>query len=1020
MYRCLLLTIAVWGIFMSSANPLLADAGATPIAMPRFVSVMAQKQISKSASLFDWTNAINQTCKPTFAPVIKTSLPDLHRLSSWVSWGSKLLAVQELQLEHPVGTDVSCGFILDFANVNVGNNSSLTVRIRNTGDVNLTVTTPLTITGANANQFSITTQPVSPIAGLNFSDFVVRFTPTTGGAKTATISIVNNDSDENPCEITLTGTGVIPNDNCGSATALTVHPDETCSSPTSGVTTGATQSIAAITCNANTGNADDDVWYSFVATSTSHVITVDGAANMDAVIDLRSGACDGTNIGCASSTGGGGTEELTATGLTISSTYYVRVYDYSTGGGNFTICITTADPPKHFRSKGTGLWSDETNWEVSATNMAPWVEALFPPDESQLSITIQSGHTITNDGNLVIDQVTVASGGTLDVTGGSLTIAEGDGTDLMVTGTLINSTTSGFTVSSGAEIVIAGTYRHNPTSGGGYITSMTWNSGSTCEIIKATAAPGNLNQTYHHFTWASTNQGATTINVVGALKTINGHFNVNATGTGALRLTGPSPNTLNVGLDVSIAALATLDLGDGSATSSLIIEGSLTNTGTIDLMDGGSANGYVSLKASLNNTGTIIENTTGIDCRIIFNGTTTQSASFGTLTNRVNVELDNGTGVSLSTIDLTLGSSASLIFTNGQLILNGLDLILLTSGSTITGASASNYVRTNGAGNVQREVGTSGTLFPVGRSAYNPMTITRTSGTTILAVQVIDAVNLLGFSGDPVTTKVVNRTWDVSLVTGSVGTLSLTAQWNGSEEIGGFDRSQSYLSHFISGTGWVGDTPANASGSDPYTRTRTGITSLSPFAMGSAGSPLPIELTHFDAQPKGEQVEINWATSAEINNDYFSVQHSTDGQVFRELDQVKGAGTTAVPQAYSLMHDAPVRGTNYYRLQQVDFDGAFSYSLIRVVDWNRNDDNSDDWAIRPTVSNTTINLLRQHRLEGTVSYTIYTPAGRPVGSGSIPAGTEQHPVDISNLSGGPYFIQIDGKDGVWNGRFVKG
>lgn len=1016
MYRCLLLTLAVWGIFMSSANPLLADAGATPIAMPRFVSVLAQKQISKSAPIFDWTNAIKQTCKPTLAPVIKTSLPDLHRLSSWLSWGSKLLAVQELQLEHPVGIDVSCGFILDFANVNVGNNSSLTVRIRNTGDDNLTVTTPLTITGANANQFSITTQPVSPIAGMNFSDFVVRFTPTTGGAKTATISIVNNDSDENPCEITLTGTGVIPNDNCGSATAITVHPDETCSSPTSGVTTGATQSIAAITCNANTGNADDDVWYSFVATSTSHVITVDCSANMDAVIDLRSGACNGANIGCASATGGGGTEELTATGLTISSTYYVRVYDYSTGGGNFTICITTADPPKYFRSNGTGLWSDETKWQVSLNNVDGWVEALFPPDESQLGITVRSPDIMTIDGNLIIDEVTVATGATLIVTGGSLTIADGAGTDLDVLGTLTNSTTSGFTINAGAEIEVSGTYQHNPPTGGGYISNMTWNSFSTCTIIKATAAPGNLNQTYHHFTWASTNQGSTTINVVGALKTVNGDFNVNATGTGALRLALGSPNTLNVGLDVSILSGARLELGDGSASSSLIIVGSLTNAGTLNLMADGSANGYVSLKGNLNNTNIITESTLGTDCRITFDGTS-QDASFGTLTNRVNVEIDNGTIVSLSTINCSLGADASLIFTNGLLELNQYDLIISSTG-TITGASTANYIQTNGAGGLQREVGTSGTLFPVGRTSYNPMHITRTSNSCVLEVQVVDAVNLLGFSGDPVTTKVVNRTWDVSLVTGSVGTLSLTAQWNGSEEIGGFDRSQSYLSHYT-GSGWIGDTPANASGSNPYTRTRTGITSLSPFAMGSAGSPLPIELTHFDAQPKGEQVEINWATSAEINNDYFSVQHSTDGQVFRELDQVKGAGTTAVPQAYNLMHDAPVRGANYYRLQQVDFDGAFSYSPIRVVDWNRIDDNSNDWAIRPTVSNTTINLLCQHRLEGTVSYTIYTPAGRPVGSGSIPAGTEQHPVDISNLSGGPYFIQIDGRYGVWNGRFVK-
>src|SRR6218665_2298078 len=86
------------------------------------------------------------------------------------------------------------------------------------------------------------------------------------------------------------------NDNCANAITLT---SATSFSGTSGTTVGATQSLPAITCNAQTGTADDDVWYKFVAVATIHTVKVIGGEGFDPVIDVRSGACNGTNIACA-------------------------------------------------------------------------------------------------------------------------------------------------------------------------------------------------------------------------------------------------------------------------------------------------------------------------------------------------------------------------------------------------------------------------------------------------------------------------------------------------------------------------------------------------------------------------------------------------------------------------------------------------------------------------------------------------------------------------------------------------
>lgn len=130
-------------------------------------------------------------------------------------------------------------------------------------------------------------------------------------------------------------------DGCSSATPLPVTAN--CSSPTAGTTTGATQTIAGCL-----GTADDDVWYSFVATSTTHEITVAGVVGFDAVVQLFSGSCSTLiSLGCQDQTLDGGVETIYASGLTIGNTYTIRVYDYyvGSGNGNFTICVTEGTPP---------------------------------------------------------------------------------------------------------------------------------------------------------------------------------------------------------------------------------------------------------------------------------------------------------------------------------------------------------------------------------------------------------------------------------------------------------------------------------------------------------------------------------------------------------------------------------------------------------------------------------------------------------------------------------------------------
>ncbi len=129
------------------------------------------------------------------------------------------------------------------------------------------------------------------------------------------------------------------NDDCSDATQITVG---NCANGT--IENATNSNIAVSPCS---GTADDDVWFSFIAADTCHAITLSTEGSTDFYTQFFSGSCAGlTSAGCydanPSATKWGG--------LTIGSTYYIRVYSYGstaiTGtAAGFTLCITTPTPP---------------------------------------------------------------------------------------------------------------------------------------------------------------------------------------------------------------------------------------------------------------------------------------------------------------------------------------------------------------------------------------------------------------------------------------------------------------------------------------------------------------------------------------------------------------------------------------------------------------------------------------------------------------------------------------------------
>jgi len=94
---------------------------------------------------------------------------------------------------------------------------------------------------------------------------------------------------------------------------------------------------------------------------------------------------------------------------------------------------------------------------------------------------------------------------------------------------------------------------------------------------------------------------------------------------------------------------------------------------------------------------------------------------------------------------------------------------------------------------------------------------------------------------------------------------------------------------------------------------------------------LPVELTNFEATPQRTGVQLDWTTETEQNNDYFAIEHSTNGINFTSIKTIMGAGTTDERHTYTYTHRNPVNGDNYYQLRQVDFDGKGTLSEVVVA-----------------------------------------------------------------------------------------
>ncbi len=441
-----------------------------------------------------------------------------------------------------------------------------------------------------------------------------------------------------------------------------------------------------------------------------------------------------------------------------------------------------------YRTKASGNWTDFTIvWE--RFNGSNWVAATAYPKNSDGLISISTGHTVTVNTDLssntnAVDQVVIEAGGQVTiVTGGDWRLNNGSGTDLTIYGTLLMNGGIFSSKSGQATVTVGsgGVYQHNVNSGQitttNQATTWLWDANATLLVTGTTTLlPASMNQTFGNVIWNCTGQTAT-LNLAGALSTINGTLKIVSTGTGGsggrLELTSTQAAlTINKNLivsggmvrlknggtsNLSITGIDTFSVSGGYVT---LDSNSAATTATVNVSNlfrvtGGFINlnsvnnlvngGVINISGNYSHTsGTIAVAGTGTASGSInFNGSSPQMViSSGTISGNVDYTVNSGAYLIMGTNTIsgrnfTLSSNATVEIGSS----NGLGISgNVQSSGTRSFSSGANYIFNGSTG---AQVTGSFTTTPTALTV-NKLTINNSAGVALSGnLTIADSLKLL-------------------------------------------------------------------------------------------------------------------------------------------------------------------------------------------------------------------------------------------------------------------------------------
>ncbi|GAA4032879.1 hypothetical protein GCM10022409_16460 [Hymenobacter glaciei] len=522
-----------------------------------------------------------------------------------------------------------------------------------------------------------------------------------------------------------------------------------------------------------------------------------------------------------------------------------------------------------------------------------------------------------------------------------------------------------------------------------------------------------------------------------------------------------------IGVDGNFINASTYTAGIGN----LNVTGTITNTTTgiftagtgevnagMNFINGGA---YTAAKNIMHVNGEYTNQSTGFfdaaNSNIVFRGnfTNTTGATFAAGTSLVQFITDvnrfiNGNTTfydlqKLSSSALTFGPNTTVHVANLMTIQNSVIFTGINTGNTlyldnpnfqpIVGNTLTSYVAGRLAMALPNEAAAI-RVFPVGAGQrYRPVTIKPlgiSTGNPVVLVEIINGAapnaNAAGNVAATLQNIATTRYYRIQLLSGTLNQPTVQLSFNTDVEDEKVNVPGNLRVARSNGPNGQWDTAGGSGVFSPdapkgYTTSAgTVIDGNSYFVLASTNkvdnplsgsAPLPVTLVNFSATRQGSAVQVAWATASEKNSDYFVVERSANGRTFDALTRIEAQGSSTARFDYSTLDRAPLGGTSYYRLRQVDKDGATAYSNIATVRFEGKVGVPSLVAFPNPATGNGFQLATANLAPANGTVRVFDNVGRLVFTQTVAAGTAEATVQPARpLASGMYFATWTTADGV--------
>lgn len=193
---------------------------------------------------------------------------------------------------------------------------------------------------------------------------------------------------------------------------------------------------------------------------------------------------------------------------------------------------------------------------------------------------------------------------------------------------------------------------------------------------------------------------------------------------------------------------------------------------------------------------------------------------------------------------------------------------------------------------------------------------------------------------------------------------------------------------------WTGDDVSGSGSRDEF--------ALDNITVNMSSAVLPVTWLSFEVHQTGHSASLKWSTTNEINNSHFVIEHSIDGRLWNMVGSIEASTSHLAVNNYEYTHEHPAARINYYRLIQVDRDGATDQSLVRNLILNEDRCAGITLYPNPVKDHLYINGLLPHEK---FMVTIFHNSGREIIRKGYTSLAE--PISVDKLQIGIYFLHLE-------------